>query len=99
MSSLITLTTDFGIGDAYVASIKGIILTINPEAIIIDISHFVEPQNIFQAAFILSTAYCYFPDGTIHMCIVDPGVGSSRNAVIVKTFSAFFIAPDNGVLS
>lgn len=99
MAPVITLTTDFGTGDAYVASIKGVILTINPKALIVDICHSVEPQNILQAAFILSTAHHYFPEGTIHLAIVDPGVGSQRKAVILKTPSAFFLTPDNGVLS
>lgn len=99
MAPVITLTTDFGIGDAYVASMKGIILGINPKAVIIDISHSVEPHNILQAAFILSTAYHYFPEGAIHLAVVDPGVGTQRKAVILKTPAAFFVAPDNGLLS
>jgi S-adenosylmethionine hydrolase len=99
MSSIITLTTDFGYDDAYVAAVKGAILSINPEANIIDISHSVKPQNILQAAFILSVAYRYFPKQTIHMAIVDPGVGSERQGIILKTPSALFVAPDNGILS
>lgn len=99
MASVITLTTDFGTGDAYVASMKGVILTINPKAAIIDICHSIEPQNVLQAAFILSTAYRYFPEGAIHLAIVDPGVGSQRKAIILKTPKAFFVAPDNGILS
>ena len=99
MSSIITLTTDFGYDDAYVAAVKGAILSINPDANIIDISHSVKPQNILQAAFILSVAYRYFPKQTIHMAIVDPGVGSERQGIILKTSSAFFVAPDNGILS
>jgi S-adenosylmethionine hydrolase len=99
MSSVITLTTDFGISDAYVASVKGVILSINPQAVIVDISHSVEPRNILQAAFVLSTVHSYFPVGTIHLIIVDPGVGSQRKAIILRTPSAYFLAPDNGVLS
>jgi S-adenosylmethionine hydrolase len=99
MSSIITLTTDFGYDDAYVAAVKGAILSINPEANIIDISHSIEPQNILQAAFILNAAYRYFPRQTVHMAIVDPGVGSERQGIILKTSSAFFVAPDNGILS
>ncbi|HIE17653.1 MAG TPA: S-adenosyl-l-methionine hydroxide adenosyltransferase [Dehalococcoidia bacterium] len=99
MTAVITLTTDFGSSDAYVACMKGVILSINPKAVIVDICHSIEPQNIRQAAFILSTAYQYFPRGTIHLAIVDPGVGSQRKAIILKTPSAFFLAPDNGVLS
>jgi S-adenosylmethionine hydrolase len=99
MSSIITLTTDFGYDDAYVAAVKGAILSINHEANIIDISHSIKPQNILQAAFILSVAYRYFPKQTIHMAIVDPGVGSERQGIILKTPSAIFVAPDNGILS
>lgn len=99
MSSIITLTTDFGYDDAYVAAVKGAILSINPEATIIDISHSIEPRNILQAAFILSAAYRYFPKQTIHMAIVDPGVGSERQGIILKTPSALFVVPDNGILS
>ena len=99
MSSIITLTTDFGYDDAYVAAVKGAILSINPEANIIDINHSIKPQNILQAAFILSVAYRYFPKQTIHVAIVDPGVGSERQGIILKTPSAFFVAPDNGILS
>jgi S-adenosylmethionine hydrolase len=79
--------------------VKGAILSINPEANIIDISHSIKPQNIIQAAFILSTAYRYFPKQTIHVAIVDPGVGSERQGIILKTPSAIFVAPDNGILS
>jgi S-adenosylmethionine hydrolase len=99
MSSIITLTTDFGYDDAYVAAVKGAILSINPEANIIDISHSIKPQNILQAAFILNAAYRYFPKHSIHLAIVDPGVGSERQGIILKTPSAIFVAPDNGILS
>lgn len=99
MASIITLTTDFGTGDAYVASMKGAILSINPKAIIVDVCHSIKPQNILQAAFILSTACPYFPEGTIHLAVVDPGVGSQRKALILKTPKSLFVAPDNGILS
>lgn len=99
MSPIITLTTDFGTAEAYVASMKGVILNLNPQAVIIDITHAVEPQNILQAAFIISTAYRYFPKGTIHVAVVDPGVGSRRKAIILKSSTAMFVAPDNGILS
>jgi len=99
MAPLITLTTDFGNSDAYVASMKGVILSINPQVSIVDISHAIEPQNILQAAYIISTTHSYFPRGTVHVVVVDPGVGSQRKLVILKTHSAFFLAPDNGVLS
>jgi len=99
MSAVITLTTDFGLSDAYVASVKGVILGINPEAKLVDICHTIKPQNIPQAAFVLSTAYQYFPRKTIHLVVVDPGVGSERRAIILRTPLASFVAPDNGVLS
>jgi len=99
MSPIITLTTDFGYDDAYVAAVKGAILNINPEASIIDVSHSIRPQDILQAAFILNAAYRYFPKQTVHVAIVDPGVGSERRGIILKTPSAIFVAPDNGILS
>lgn len=97
--AVITLTTDFGLDDAYVAAMKGVILSINPQVTIVDLYHSIEPQNITQAAFILSTTYRYFPQGAIHVVVVDPGVGTERRAVLLITPSAFFLAPDNGVLS
>ena len=99
MAAVITLTTDFGLSDAYVAVMKGVILSTNPEANIIDITHSIEPRNIRQAAFILNTAYRHFPKQTVHVAIVDPGVGSERQGIILKTPSALFVAPDNGILS
>jgi len=99
MSPVITLTTDFGYDDPYVAAVKGAILNINPQATLVDVSHTIRPQDILQAAFILSGAYRYFPKQTIHVAIVDPGVGSERRGVILKAPSAIFVAPDNGILS
>jgi hypothetical protein len=99
MKPVITLTTDFGLADAYVGVIKGVILSVNPEANIVDITHSIEPQNIAQAAFVLNVAYRYFPEHSFHMAIVDPGVGGERRGIILKTPSAIFIAPDNGILS
>ncbi len=99
MSGTVTLTTDFGTADGYVAAMKGVILGINPAAKLVDISHGIQAQNIPQAAFVLGTAYPYFPDGTVHLVVVDPGVGTARRAVILKTSRAYFVAPDNGVLS
>jgi len=99
MGAIITLTTDFGLTDAYVAAVKGVILGINPEAKLIDICHTIKPQNIPQAAFVLGTAYQFFPPKTIHVVVVDPGVGTERRAIILRTKSASFVAPDNGVLS
>jgi len=99
MSAVITLTTDFGLLDAYVASMKGVILDVNPEATLVDICHNIKPQNIAQAAFVLGTTYKYFPKKTIHLVVVDPGVGTERKAIILRTPLACFVAPDNGVLS
>jgi len=99
MGDIITLTTDFGMADAYVAAMKGVILGINPEARLIDICHSIKPQNIPDAAFVLSTAYRFFPPNTIHLVVVDPGVGTERRAIILRTPVACFVSPDNGVLS
>jgi len=99
MPPVITLTSDFGNQDVYAASMKGVILSINQHATVIDITHNIKSYNVEKAAFILSTVYHHFPSGTIHVVIIDPGVGSQRKAVILKTPSAIFIAPDNGVLS
>ncbi|MFC1871581.1 S-adenosyl-l-methionine hydroxide adenosyltransferase family protein [Chloroflexota bacterium] len=99
MSGIITLTTDFGLSDGYVAAMKGVIFGISPEVKLVDVCHSIKPQNIAQAAFVLSTAYPYFPQKTIHLVVVDPGVGSERRAIILRTPTADFVAPDNGVLS
>jgi S-adenosylmethionine hydrolase len=99
MVAVITLTTDFGPGDAYVAAMKGVILGINPAAVLIDISQAVAPQDIRQAAFILGTAFPFFPPRTIHLAVVDPGVGTGRKAIILRTPHADFVAPDNGILT
>ncbi len=99
MGAIITLTTDFGLADGYVAAMKGVVLGINPEARLVDICHSVRPQNVSQAAFVLSTVYEFFPQRTIHLVVVDPGVGTGRRAIILRTPKADFVAPDNGVLS
>ncbi|MFC1984812.1 S-adenosyl-l-methionine hydroxide adenosyltransferase family protein [Chloroflexota bacterium] len=99
MGAIITLTTDFGLTDSYVAAMKGVILSINPEAKLVDICHTIKPQNIPQAAFVLSTAYQFFPGKTIHVVVVDPEVGTERRAILLTTPAACFIAPDNGALS
>ncbi len=99
MSPIITLTTDFGLDDAYVAAMKGVMLTINSEAAFVDICHTIKPQHIAQGAFVLSTAYSFFPDRTVHLVVIDPGVGTERRAIILRTPRFDFVAPDNGVLS
>ena len=96
---IITLTTDFGITDTYVGSMKGVILSINPNVQIVDITHAIPPQDIYEAAFSIYAAHGYFPKGTIHVIVVDPGVGSNRRAIVCQTENAFFVCPDNGILS
>jgi len=96
---LITLLTDFGDRDWFVASMKGAILSIHPEARIVDLSHQIAPHRIDEARYFLKSCYREFPDGTIHVVVVDPGVGSARRAITVKSARYFFLAPDNGVLS
>jgi S-adenosylmethionine hydrolase len=96
---VITLTTDFGLQDLYVAAMKGAILTINPAARLVDVSHAIRPQAIEQAVFVLAAAWPYFPPGTIHVVVVDPAVGSRRRALALRTATATFVGPDNGVLS
>ena len=96
---ILTLTTDFGTSDTYVGIMKGVILSINPKAQIVDLTHAVPPQDIYEAAFSIYSAYRYFPKGTIHIIVVDPGVGSDRRAIVCQTENAFFVCPDNGVLS
>ncbi|MGH7232708.1 MAG: SAM hydrolase/SAM-dependent halogenase family protein [Nitrospiraceae bacterium] len=97
--SVVTLLTDFGDRDPFVASMKGVILGINPQARIVDLSHQIAPQQIEDAAYVLKSAYRYFPDGSIHVVVVDPGVGSSRRPLLVTTSRYFFLAPDNGLLT
>lgn len=96
---IITLTTDFGTSDAYVGVMKGVILGINPRAQVVDITHAIPPQDIHEAAFLIHSAHRYFPKDTIHTIVVDPGVGSNRRAIVCQTDNAFFVCPDNGVLS
>ncbi len=96
---LITLLTDFGDHDYFVASMKGVILSINPEARIVDLSHQITPHQIEEAGYVLNSCYRYFPEGTVHVAVVDPGVGSGRRALLASTAQAYFLAPDNGLLS
>src|SRR5437879_2455735 len=96
---LVTLMTDFGTRDAYVAAMKGVLLGLCPDARIVDVSHEVPPQDIRAGAFLLAQAAPYFPPGTIHVAVVDPGVGSARRAIAVATGRAFFVGPDNGIFA
>lgn len=97
--SPITLLTDFGNADYFVAAMKGVILSNNPTAQIIDITHDIPAQDIEAAAFTLLAAHSAFPKGTIHVAVVDPGVGSKRRAILIKVAGQFFVGPDNGIFS
>jgi S-adenosylmethionine hydrolase len=96
---LITLLTDFGTSDYFVSAVKGVILSSNPEVHIVDITHDIPPQDVEAAAFILLAAYASFAPGTIHVAVVDPGVGSARRPILIQTRDRFFVGPDNGVFS
>ncbi len=96
---IITLTTDFGVGSPYVAAMKGVILSLNPRATIVDVSHAVAPQNIRQGAITLADTTPWFPEGTIHVAVVDPGVGTTRKIVYLRLGTQHYVAPDNGLLS
>jgi S-adenosyl-L-methionine hydrolase (adenosine-forming) len=98
-SGIITLTTDFGTRDPFVGIVKGVILGIFPAARIVDLTHQVPPQNIEAAAWVIQDSYRYFPPGTVHMAVVDPGVGSDRRALAMKADGHFFVGPDNGLFS
>jgi S-adenosyl-L-methionine hydrolase (adenosine-forming) len=97
--AIITLTTDFGINDHFVGAMKGVLLETVPNAQIVDICHAVQPFDILDGALTISQAYSYFPSGTVHMVIVDPGVGTARRPIVLAGERYFFVAPDNGVLS
>jgi len=98
-SKVITLITDFGTRDTYVGQMKGVIISINPHALIIDITHEIEPQDIREAAFLIREYYPFFPEGTIHVAVVDPDVGSHRRPLLVKKDGHFFVGPDNGIFT
>lgn len=96
---IITLLSDFGLEDTYVASMKGVILDICPHARLVDISHLVPPQDVGAGAFLLVSAYRDFPAGTIHLAVIDPGVGTDRRGLVIRADNAFFVGPDNGLFS
>ncbi len=96
---IITLTTDFGLRDPWVGVIKGVILGIAPEVRLVDISHDIAPHDVFEAALALEAAVPFFPAGAVHLAVVDPGVGSSRRAMIVAAAGQWFVGPDNGVFT
>ncbi|MBV8206464.1 MAG: SAM-dependent chlorinase/fluorinase [Acidobacteria bacterium] len=98
-SRIITLTSDFGIADHYVGTMRGVVFSINPEARVVDISNSIPSFDVLEGALTIDQAYRYFPKGTVHLVIVDPGVGSARRPVLASAGGHFFLAPDNGVLS
>jgi S-adenosylmethionine hydrolase len=96
---IITLLTDFGTKDGYIGAVKGVIKKTNPQAEIVDITHDIDSYDVLGAAFALSNFYRYFPKGTIHLAVVDPGVGSLRQPILIKTKDFLFVGPDNGIFS
>jgi len=99
VSGIVTLLTDFGLDDAYVGAMKGAILTMHPKTTIIDLSHGVRPFAVLQGAFLLDSAWRSFPVGSVHVAIVDPGVGTDRKAIAFKAADHFFVGPDNGLFT
>lgn len=99
VSGQVTLLTDFGVSDYYVGAVKGVIISINPVAQTIDLTHQISPQDIEEAAFTLLACYRTFQKGTIHLAVVDPGVGSSRRAILAMAGDYYFVGPDNGIFS
>lgn len=98
-NAIITLTTDYGLNDHLVGALKGVILKINPDATIVDITHNVAPFDLLDGALAIGSAYSYFPPRTIHVVVVDPGVGTDRRPLLVTAENQYYVAPDNGVLS
>jgi len=96
---ILTITTDFGTKDGYVAAMKGVILGINPQVRIVDISHHISPQDVMEAAFVLRNAAHTFPEGTVHLAVVDPGVGTPRKPIALRYRDQYFVGPDNGLFS
>lgn len=99
MKAAVALLTDFGTADYFVGAVKGAILSVNPEAVIVDLTHEIPPQDIAAGAFTLLAAYKTFPAGTIYVAVVDPGVGSTRRPIIVSANEQFFVGPDNGLFT
>jgi S-adenosylmethionine hydrolase len=97
-AKIVTLTTDFGLKDPYVAEMKAAILGICPNAVIVDITHEIAKFNVRMGAYVLASAAPYFPDGSVHVAVVDPGVGTRRRPIAIQTKQSFFVGPDNGIL-
>ena len=96
-AGIITLTTDFGLKDPYVAAMKGVLLSICPKVLLVDVSHDISPGSIREAADMLAYIFPFFPKGTVHVAVVDPGVGGDRRSIVVKAGGHFFVGPDNGI--
>lgn len=94
----ITFTTDFGINSNYTAQMKAVVLSIVPDAILVDITHSISKHNVVEGAYVLQTTVPYFPEGTVHVAVVDPGVGSSRRGIVISTKTQILVGPDNGLL-
>lgn len=99
MSRIITLTTDFGTRDPFVGIMKGVVAAIDPAARVIDLTHGVAPQDVTGGALALAAAVDFFPEGAVHVAVVDPGVGSARRPILIQTDRAWYVGPDNGLLS
>ena len=99
VSGIVTLITDFGLRDEYAGAMKGAILKVNPRCKVIDVTHQIGPQDVQRAAFVLKNTYPYYPAGTVHLVVVDPGVGTRRRPVILQKGGHFFVGPDNGVFT
>lgn len=97
--AVLTLLTDFGLRDPYVGAMKGVLCTLAPGAPLVDLTHDVPPQDVMEAAFVLREAYPYFPEGTVHLAVVDPGVGTARRAVALRHRGHTFVGPDNGLFA
>lgn len=97
--TILTLTTDFGTRDYYVAAVKGVILSIAPHVRLVDVTHDVEPHNVAHGAFLLRQIWPWYPPGTIHLAVVDPGVGSTRRIIVARVDGRFLVAPDNGLVT
>lgn len=99
MSQIVTLTSDFGTRDSYVAAMKGVMLSIDGTLCLVDVSHGIAPQDVMEAAFVLQNAAWNFPDGTVHLVVIDPGVGTGRNAIAVEINNQYFVGADNGLFT
>ncbi len=99
MSQIITLLTDFGTEDTYVGVMKGVIASICPSALVVDLTHEVPPQDVATGAFLLDVSVDYFPQDTVHVAVVDPGVGTARKPVAIRTEQAYYVGPDNGIFT